>query len=505
MPIVKMPDGTQVRFPDEMPKEQIKSLIASKFPDAVKGLSQAAPKAGRVPEEKSWLRTADDAVRGAADMMTFGLADEFSAKMGDLTGIGGQSGNYDANLEAQRARDAEGGGARLTGQLAGALVMPGAGARTVGGAVLQGAGQGAAYGFGSGEGGFENRLEEGAYGGLAGGALGGAVRAATNQLGKRFARAAIPTNEAIRKSADAAYKAAEDAGAIIKPESTQRLTQSVISDLDDFGYDAALQPGVGAVINRLQGLEGQNLTMKRLDTIRKVAGNAAKDHNNPSQQALAGRIIDHIDDFMGDLKPADIVAGDSKTAANEYLKARSLWGKLKKSEAVDTAALRAEWRAASTGSGGNADNALRQNVRRLVENPKTARGMSNAEKKAALAVVKGTKTQNALRLVGKLSPSGNGVMAAAGIGGAMVNPVYGVPALVGLGAKSVADRMTLQNAEKLSELVRSGGMTVQDIAKGMRDGLIPAPVAFQVVERLGLSAQNPASRIGSIGAERVQN
>lgn len=31
--IVKMPDGTNVSFPDDMPKEQIKSLIASKFPE----------------------------------------------------------------------------------------------------------------------------------------------------------------------------------------------------------------------------------------------------------------------------------------------------------------------------------------------------------------------------------------------------------------------------------------------------------------------------------------
>lgn len=35
MPVVKMPDGTQVSFPDTMPAEQIKGIIASKFPDAV--------------------------------------------------------------------------------------------------------------------------------------------------------------------------------------------------------------------------------------------------------------------------------------------------------------------------------------------------------------------------------------------------------------------------------------------------------------------------------------
>lgn len=34
-----MPDGAQVNFPDDMPPEQIKGMIASKFPDAVKGVS----------------------------------------------------------------------------------------------------------------------------------------------------------------------------------------------------------------------------------------------------------------------------------------------------------------------------------------------------------------------------------------------------------------------------------------------------------------------------------
>lgn len=35
MPIVAMPDGTQVSFPDDLPADQIRSMIAQKFPDAV--------------------------------------------------------------------------------------------------------------------------------------------------------------------------------------------------------------------------------------------------------------------------------------------------------------------------------------------------------------------------------------------------------------------------------------------------------------------------------------
>ena len=33
MPNIEMPDGVVVAFPDTMPKEQIRSLVASKFPE----------------------------------------------------------------------------------------------------------------------------------------------------------------------------------------------------------------------------------------------------------------------------------------------------------------------------------------------------------------------------------------------------------------------------------------------------------------------------------------
>ncbi|UGX86176.1 hypothetical protein [Phyllobacterium meliloti] len=42
MPIVQMPDGAHVRFPDEMPREQIRDMIAKKFPDAVPGSPHGA-------------------------------------------------------------------------------------------------------------------------------------------------------------------------------------------------------------------------------------------------------------------------------------------------------------------------------------------------------------------------------------------------------------------------------------------------------------------------------
>ena len=34
MPIVRMPDGQKIRFPDNMSREEIRGMILQKFPDA---------------------------------------------------------------------------------------------------------------------------------------------------------------------------------------------------------------------------------------------------------------------------------------------------------------------------------------------------------------------------------------------------------------------------------------------------------------------------------------
>lgn len=57
MPIVKMPDGAQVQFPDDMPPAQIKALIVSKFPQLggptpqAQQMQSAAKNVGQAPPE----------------------------------------------------------------------------------------------------------------------------------------------------------------------------------------------------------------------------------------------------------------------------------------------------------------------------------------------------------------------------------------------------------------------------------------------------------------------
>lgn len=213
MPIVAMPDGTQVQFPDDMPADRIRGLITQKFPDAV----------GNVPVGQS--RAADDplsatpkmgggevALEGYLSGVSGNLRDEIYG-LSEASGLPNELGGFRAPVggarllweylsknpgEAQRiyeqARDEkrsiqkqareERPGTYLAGQVGGAVALPGGAmmqaatlpARMVrSGAV--GAGYGGIAGFGEGEG-----LSESAKGAATGAAVGAGVGAVAPPL-----------------------------------------------------------------------------------------------------------------------------------------------------------------------------------------------------------------------------------------------------------------------------------------------------------------------------------
>jgi hypothetical protein len=487
---VKVDDSFLNLSPEE--QEKVVDEIAGSL-DRREGTSSGvspdamAPNMFEPQDNRGLFRRADDAMRGVADTASYGFSDEASAGMGALTGIGGNRGDYTGNLAAQRARDSEGGWERLGGQVAGAFLNPAGGAKTLLGAALQGAGHGAAYGFGSGEGNVVDRLDDMAVGAGVGGAAGALVRSAANAFQKRAVRKMIPGNEQLKTWKNAAYKQSEQAGDIIGQAEIAALRKKVVDDLADHGFHPNNEPGVVAALTELNRLQGQSSTLKGIDVLRKMASNGYV-AGNKSNNALVSKIIDRIDE-----------ATDNLAGSPALHRGRDYARRLAKSEGVDTAQYRAELRAASTGSGGNADNATRQNIRRMLEKP---RGMTKTEQAAAERVVRGTKAQNALRLVGKLAPQGNGLMGALGVGGAMINPVLGIPALVGGAAKALADRGTVKNVQRLSEIIRSGGYSSKEIAALARQGKLPLK-AVQAIENAEKQFQNKAATIAAMFEHRA--
>lgn len=337
----------------------------------------------------------------------------------------------------------------------------------------RGASEGAAYGaaYGAGEGrGVKERIANALWSGGIGAATGGLTGAVSGALASRGANGAVPSVDDLRAAGQAAYQQADQAGVIFTPDAVSRLKTDVGKKLVDMGYDPALQPGAAAIVKRIDDLAGQNVTLTGLDSLRKVASNGYIPGNKSNNKAI-GDIISSIDDLVSSPGAGEVLSGDAQAAASALKTARDMWSRVSKAERVSDALERADLRASSTGSGGNVDNATRQNLRRILEKP---RGFTEAEKAALEKVVRGTPTQNALRLAGKLSPSGNGLMAALGVGGAMVNPLIGLASLGGMGAKAAADGMTQANAAVLDALIRNGGVAPSQALSPITKAIVQA-------------------------------
>jgi len=424
----------------------------------------------RVRSEGGFMQTVDDGVRAVANGLTFGMADRFS---GFMSGDGTQA-ERDRSAAARERSPITSTLGEIAGSAVGLGKLAGAGATASRFIPAAATGVGRALGVGAAgavDGIAANELMNLGYGrefgenigmsaiaGAAAPAVAGAITAgASKALGAFNPKPATMSVDDLKAAASAAYKQADDAGIVFSPQASTRLRDTVQADMADFGFDPVLQPGANAAFKRLEEYAGQNVTMKGLDTARKIAGNAF-DASKPSNNELARRISGRIDDAIANPQAGDVIMGDAVKGAAAIKSARELTARQKKLEKVAQLLERAEVQAGSTGSGGNIENATRQQIKRIITDPKFKRGFTADELAQVKKVALGTTTQNALRLAGKLSPQGNGLMMAIGAAHTALSPITGLPAMVaGYSAKKGAEAMTRANAETLKRLIANGG------------------------------------------------
>lgn len=249
-----------------------------------------------------------------------------------------------------------------------------------------------------------------------------------------------------------AYKAVEDMGVKYKPETFNGLINVMETEMKAAKYNPRLHPGASGVLREIKNMKGQSPTLTELDQLRQFVRANAISGKGEGEARIGQLMLRQIDDFMDVAGPKQVLSGDPKAAAAGIKQARDLNTRFRKVEAVEDALESARLRAGSTGSGGNVDNATRQNLRRVLET-----GTWTPEEAAALEeVVMGGKAQNFLRQIGKLSPQGSGLMTALNIGGAATNPLLAIPGMAGVLAKMAADGMTARKVTQLLELIAAG-------------------------------------------------
>ena len=171
-------------------------------------------------------------------------------------------------------------------------------------------------------------------------------------------------------------------------------------------------------------------------------------------------MVDKLDDFAENIGAKDIRAGtvaEAEKASSALGDARTLWGRFRRSEAIEDLIERAKLSAGQYSQSGM-ENALRKEFRAFAKNKDKMRGFSPEEKTAIIKVASGGPVQNLTRLVGKMAPrgvvSGGFALGAGAMGGPLVGGAVMAAGEVG---KRTATAMTSRNAQRAAELVRTGG------------------------------------------------
>jgi hypothetical protein len=436
---------------------------------------------------------ADDVVRTTADAATGGYVNNLSAD-GDEARILAERSKTEAarerlGLPASLVAGAAGavgpmglvskGIRALPGisSLVGAGGKTGLAARTAAEAAT-GAGYGAVNAAGHGEDVGTGALIGGAAGAV-GNVAGEGIAAGVGKVAGAFNKKppAGPDTDELFRRGEAAYKRADEAGLIINPQGIQELTQRIKADLANKAYDPALAPKLKVVLDRLEGLSQENVTLKGVDTLRKIA-KAKVDPANRYEAALSGDVVRHIDDFLDGLNPSHVLAGNKTEAVVALREARREWGQARKSEVIEDAIEAAKDKAASAHSGGNIENSMRQELRKILQNPKKLMGFTPDEQTAMRQVVQGGFGR-AMRTIGKLSPDGNGLMLMLHALGTATTGGATIPlAAAGFTAKRLGEQAVHNNVHALARIIRNGGSAepaiqnaVQRLSEAERESL----------------------------------
>lgn len=531
MPVVKMPDGTQVRFPDDMPREQIRDMIASKFPDAVpqaesdvsretrKALSEYTqnPAWGQydtLPEWQKPIVAANDIVTSVADGATFGYGDKAAAWARSKMG----GGDYDTELAEQR-RQTRGsknraGWAGTAGEVTGALALP---VKT--GATLAGrfgtAGMTGAKGLGARTG--LMAIEGGGYGGLnaaghdedigqgiglglaagAGGNLAGeALSAGINKVAGVFNRKpSVPTSQQWKTQADDAFAEMRKEGVIFTKQAFDDLENKLNTFLTRRAYWPDNQPGIRGGLAMMKDIKdrGGMMTPEGLLALRqRFSGGYVM--GNKNNNAMVREAISLIDDLLQNPQKGFVAArGDPARAAAAYKRGMTASRNQHKLEDVEYLINKGK-RQADRNIIDNSNKRVKTLLSDKLLDPKSpmSRGWNAAEREAikkASSYGLGERTAHAMS---GLAPQGNltgmaHMATAAGTGGASIPWQIGA-AGVGFASGKLADSLARKPVRELAQLIANGGIPpaqvqnlMQRLAHSKREALSRTLMALGVV------------------------
>ena len=301
--------------------------------------------------------------------------------------------------------------------------------------------------IGAGVGGVMGPLAAGAIQ-LGGAAVRGIRGIAQRAAGEAPTPSVLPTVDQLRASRSAAYEAVDNLGARYNPGDVNNLVRSVDRSMRDFGISELRHPRAYSLLQEMRQRIDEPVTLREMDQLRQVIRRDTG--SDPAEREAGRRMIAEIDGFLDNATP-QVAQGNPAVVGVAMREARQAHRQYRKAELMETAIERAMDRAGSTGVGGNFENVLRQEVRRLYTTRATRDTFTADERRAMQRFVRGSTEENILRGLSRLSPVGNSLSAMLTVGGTMAYGPLGALPLAGMAAQRGAQSARAQAQRELQE------------------------------------------------------
>ncbi|MEL7224950.1 MAG: hypothetical protein AAGL17_08785, partial [Cyanobacteria bacterium J06576_12] len=395
------------------------------------------------------------ALNKGGESMTMGLVgDEMAGRADALIGRGTAEDRTQFYRDQENQLDEQHPVLSTTAAITGAIIGPAKGATgfvnagrnagtRVGRGAMVGAGAGATYGAMEGET-AEERLTGGLVGGTMGAVTGGALTgagqgfsaAAQRLTGKPQAQEVLPTLQSLTDEARGLYAAAERAGGVVSQQSIAGLTKNTQSALREAGYNPRLHPRMGAVLDEMQELSTGPASLRAMDQLRRVAGNAAESLQR-DERRLGRLVIGRIDEAVEQMD------GGAEVAA-----AREVWGRLQRMATIEGVIEKAS-------NSPNFETTLATGFRSLLNRKGALRGFRDEEIRTMRQIASGGGGAGTLRALGNiLAPdrfSGQMLTGGALLGGGGIGALA-IPA-AGATMRGAGNRLQRRSADGLRNSV----------------------------------------------------
>jgi hypothetical protein len=313
---------------------------------------------------------------------------------------------------------------------------------------------------------------------------------------------AVPTIQELKAAAKADYNSPEVAGLEVQPTTIKQYGGTAKTVLNNEGFDENVAPKTFGILSKLESIpSGATVTGQNFNSLRKMLGKAAGSVE-PSEKAAASIAIEHLDNFIPSISKGDVISGDVGAAASKLETARGNYSAAKQAEKIDEKLVQAEVRAAAANSGMNVANTIRQRMADIALKPKEQRGLLPEEIDAAKAISEGSRTQNIIRGASNILGGGGGLgtVAAATAGGLATGGPGALAPVAGFALKAIANKMTIRQAKKLSEAIRSRAPLASSTQKfNHAAAQVQANRTPQAIAGVVVAARNLSTNLRSAG------